>query len=102
MKVSPTKVGAQVLRRQLRSCVQACMSASVHKNGAECWVQCSDFSPHATGFSQWLMTEIDEHRTYSAKILSAIRYSPIAAVLIEVGGCDNEACYLGCALRVES
>jgi hypothetical protein len=30
-------------------------------------VQCSDFSPHATGFSQWLMTEIDEHRMHSAK-----------------------------------
>jgi hypothetical protein len=34
-------------------------------------------------------------------LLLAIRYSPIAAVLTEVGGCDNEACYLGCALRVE-
>jgi hypothetical protein len=32
----------------------------------------------------------------------AIRYSPLAAVLAEVGGYENEACYLGCALRVES
>jgi hypothetical protein len=54
------------------------MSASVHKNGAECWARCSDFSPHATGFSQWLMTEIDEHRIHSAKILSATRYSLFA------------------------
>jgi hypothetical protein len=32
----------------------------------------------------------------------AIRYSPLAAVLAEVGGYGNKACYLGCALRVES
>jgi hypothetical protein len=32
----------------------------------------------------------------------AIRYSPLAAVLAEVGGYKNKACYLGCALRVES
>jgi hypothetical protein len=66
-------------------------------------VQCSDFSPHATGFSQWLMTEIDEHRTYSAKIPSAIRYSPIAAVLTEVVGCETEpAIWVArCGLRVE-
>jgi hypothetical protein len=32
----------------------------------------------------------------------AIRYSPLAAVLAEVGGYEKKACYLGCALRVES
>jgi hypothetical protein len=32
----------------------------------------------------------------------AIRYSPLAAVLAEVGVYENEACYLGCVLRVES
>jgi hypothetical protein len=55
MKVSPTKVGAQVSPSSttiLRASVHECKGASVHKNGAECWVQCSDFSPHATGFSQ--------------------------------------------------
>jgi hypothetical protein len=43
------------------------MSASVHKNGAKCWARCSDFSPHATGFSQ--MTIFPERRIHSAKIL---------------------------------
>jgi hypothetical protein len=32
----------------------------------------------------------------------AIRYSPLAAILAEVGGYENEACYLGCVLRVEN
>jgi hypothetical protein len=32
----------------------------------------------------------------------AIRYSLLAAVLAEIGGYENKACYLGCSLRVES
>jgi hypothetical protein len=52
---SPTKIGAQVSPSStmiLRASVHECKGASVHRNGAECWVRCLDFSPHATGFSQ--------------------------------------------------
>jgi len=38
----------------------------------------------------------------STALQKTIRYSPLAAVLAEVGGYGNKACYLGCALRVES
>jgi hypothetical protein len=49
------------------------MRASVHGCtemwSAECGVQTfQDFSAHATGFSQWLMTNFPERRIYSAKI----------------------------------
>jgi len=78
MKLSPTKIDAQVSPSSttiLRASVHECKGASVHKNGAECWVRCSDFSPHATSFSQWLVTEIDERRIHSAKTLFATRHS---------------------------
>jgi hypothetical protein len=51
-------------------------------------------SPNAPNFSA-----VQEH--CPPEILTT-RYSPLAAVLAEVGGYENKACYLGCSLRVES
>jgi hypothetical protein len=64
----PLKVGAHVLRHQLRTKVR---SMEFYGLLTPCI--------HATGFSQWLMTEFDECRIHSAKkILFTTRHSPIA------------------------
>jgi len=51
---SPTKVGAQFLRHQLRTEVRSMV----------CF--CCAINIHATGFSQWLMTNFSERRIHSA------------------------------------
>ena len=68
----PFQVVAQVFRHQLRTKVRSMICFGL---GHQLWTEvrsmvcsCCAINIHATGFSQWLMTNYDERRIHSATI----------------------------------